>query len=107
VEDFTRSTATDRHFTWDGATGMIRFGPRVRYADGSVIQHGAIPRDGGEIVISGYRHGGGAHGNVGAGTLTVMRTTVPFVDRVSNLVPATGGVDAESVDNAKLRGPMT
>jgi predicted phage baseplate assembly protein len=44
---------------------------------------------------------------VGAGTLTVLRTTVPFIDRVSNLGAATGGVDAETVENAKLRGPMT
>ncbi|MEY2420300.1 MAG: hypothetical protein QOI95_367 [Acidimicrobiaceae bacterium] len=107
VEDFTSSSANDRHFTWDGGAGTIRFGPRVRYADGSLRQHGAIPHDGGEIVVTGYRHGGGMSGNVGAGTLTVLRTTIPYVDRVSNLGPATGGVDAESVENAKLRGPMT
>jgi predicted phage baseplate assembly protein len=107
VGDFTASKPSDRHYVWDGATGTIRFGPRVRYPDGSVNQHGAIPRDGSEIVVTGYRHGGGAYGNVGAGTLTSMRTTVPFVDRVTNLSPAAGGVDAESVENAKLRGPMT
>jgi len=107
VDDFTASTATDRHFTWDGASGVVRFGPRVRYADGSLRQHGAVPRDGSEIVATRYRHGGGGVGNVGAGTLSVLRTTVPFIDRVSNLAAATGGVDAESVENAKLRGPMT
>jgi predicted phage baseplate assembly protein len=107
VEDFTASNPDDEHFSWDGASGVIRFGPRVRYPDGTVRQHGAIPRDGSEIVVTGYRHGGGARGNVGAGTLTVMRTTVPFIDRVSNLVAASGGVDAESIENAKLRGPMT
>ncbi len=85
VEDFTASHADDKHFTWDGATGMVRFGPRVRYPDGTLRQHGAIPRDGSEIVVTGYRHGGGALGNVGAGTLTVLRTTIPFIDRVSNL----------------------
>ena len=107
VDDFTMSGPTDQHYTWDGASGSIRFGPRVRYPNGTVRQHGSIPRDGSEIVVTGYRHGGGSLGNVGAGTLTVLRTTVPFVDRVSNLGPATGGVDAESVENAKLRGPMT
>jgi predicted phage baseplate assembly protein len=107
VEDFTGSNKTDKHYTWDGASGVIRFGPRVRYADGSVRHHGDVPRDGSEIVVTGYRHGGGAAGNVGTGTLTVLRTTVPFIDRVSNLGDATGGVDAETVENAKLRGPMT
>ncbi|MEY2450512.1 MAG: hypothetical protein QOD92_86 [Acidimicrobiaceae bacterium] len=107
VDDFTASGPEDSHFTWDGATGAIRFGPRVRYPNGTLRQHGAIPRDGSEIVVTTYRHGGGAAGNVGAGTLAVLRTTIPFVDRVSNLGPATGGVDAETVENAKLRGPMT
>jgi predicted phage baseplate assembly protein len=36
-----------------------------------------------------------------------MGTTVPFIERVSNLRPATGGVDAESIEDAKMRGPMT
>jgi predicted phage baseplate assembly protein len=36
-----------------------------------------------------------------------MRATVPFVDRVANLTPASGGVDAESVAEAKERGPLT
>jgi len=107
VDDFTASVGTDRHFVWDAGSGVVRFGPRVRYADGSVRQHGAIPRDGAEIVATGYRQGGGSVGNVGAETLSVLRTTVPFIDRVTNLVPATGGVDAETVENAKLRGPMT
>jgi predicted phage baseplate assembly protein len=107
VHDFTGSGPADRHFTWDGATGSIRFGPSVRYPDGSTRQHGAIPADGAEIVVTGYRHGGGATGNVGAGTLTVLRSTVAFIDRVINVTPATGGVDAETVRNAKLRGPIT
>jgi predicted phage baseplate assembly protein len=107
VDDFTRSGPTDRHFTWDGASGTIRFGPQVRYADGTIRQHGAIPPDGAEVSVTGYRHGGGAAGNVGAGTLRVLHTTVPYISQAENLQPALGGVDAESVDNAKLRGPMT
>jgi predicted phage baseplate assembly protein len=107
VNDFTRSGPHDNHFVWESGTGTIKFGPRVRYPDGSVRQHGRIPRDGAQIVVSGYRHGGGARGNVGARTLTVMRTTVPYVRGVANLRPATGGVDAETVAEAKVRGPLT
>src|SRR4029453_4204201 len=33
-------------------------------------------------------------------------TSIPFVASVTNLDPATGGVDAESVENAKVRGPL-
>lgn len=107
VDDFTASLRTDRHYTFDGATGTIRFGPRVRYADGSIRQHGAVPADGAEIVVTGYRHGGGDAGNVGRGKLNRLRTTVPFIDRVENLHHSFGGVDAETVENAKIRGPMT
>ncbi|MGE3621663.1 MAG: putative baseplate assembly protein [Acidimicrobiia bacterium] len=107
VPDFSRSGPTDRHVTWDGASGTIRFGPSVRYADGRVAQHGAVPREGAEVRVTGYRHGGGARGNLGATTLTSLRRSIPFVSRVTNLAPATGGVDGETVENAKLRGPMT
>lgn len=107
VSDFTSSGPDDRHYTLDDASGEMRFGPIVRYPDGSTRQHGAIPPDGAEIIMSGYRHGGGSAGNVGVNTLTSLRTTIPYVDRVSNFAPATGGVDAETVRNAKLRGPLT
>jgi predicted phage baseplate assembly protein len=107
VSDFTASGSNDRHFVVDSGAGVVQFGPRVRYPDGSVRQHGAIPRDGAEILMSGYRHGGGSRGNVGARTLTVLRSTIPYIARVINLRPAIGGVDAETVEEAKIRGPLT
>jgi predicted phage baseplate assembly protein len=107
VEDFSRSGSTDNHFVWDSASGVVRFGPRIRYADGSVRQHGRIPRDGAEIAVTGYRYGGGATGNVGARTLTVLRSSVPYISGAVNLRAATGGVDAETVAEAKIRGPLT
>jgi predicted phage baseplate assembly protein len=107
VADFAASGPTDRHYTIDDASGTVSFGPAVRYADGTVRQHGAIPPDGAEIIMDRYRHGGGAAGNVGVGTLSVLRTTIAYVDRVSNLQPASGGVDAETAANAKIRGPLS
>jgi predicted phage baseplate assembly protein len=107
VEDFTASTESDNHYVWDSGSGTITFGPRVRYPDGSVRQHGRVPRDGSQIYVTGYRAGGGGRGNVGAGTLTVLRSTVPFIRDATNLAAATGGVDAETVEEAKVRAPMT
>lgn len=107
VRDFAQSSPQDRHYTWDSATGEIAFGPRIRYPDGTSRQHGAVPEADAEVIVTAYRHGGGTRGNVGAGTLTALRTTLPFVSSVTNVEPAAGGVDAESVDNAKLRGPAT
>ncbi len=107
VDDFSASGPDDRHVTWDGASGTIRFGPLVRYPDGSARQHGAVPADGAQIAVTGYRSGGGAQGNVGSRTLSVLRTTVAFVNRVENPDEAIGGVDGESVANAKIRGPLS
>ncbi len=107
VSDFTGSDPTDRHYTLDATTGEIRFGPAIRYPDGTKRQHGAVPPAGAEITMSGYRFGGGVGGNVGAGRLVALRSAIPYVDRVENLLSATGGVDAETTENAKLRGPQT
>src|SRR5581483_9696695 len=78
----------------------------VRYPDGTVRHHGAVPASGATVSVTGYRTGGGVVGNVGAGTLAVLRTTIPYIDRVTNLERASGGVDGETVANAKLRGPL-
>ena len=37
----------------------------------------------------------------------MLKTSIPFIGRVENLASARGGVDAESVENAKLRGPLS
>ena len=107
VENFTLSGPRDKHYLWDSATGEIRFGPRVRYPDGSTRQHGMAPPAGDVVRVTGYRHGGGAAGNVGANTLVAIQSSRQFIGRVTNFEAATGGVDAETVDNAKRRGPLT
>ena len=56
--------------------------------------------------MTGYRTGGGAIGNVGANTVVAVRSTLPGVVSVSNLTPAFGGLDGETVDNLLRRGPM-
>ena len=56
--------------------------------DGRTRQHGAIPPVDAQIYVTGYRYGGGRRGNVGAGRLTVLRTSIPFVATVTNLAPA-------------------
>jgi predicted phage baseplate assembly protein len=106
VADFTDATEHDRVYTWSGATGEIRFGPRVISRDGRIRQYGAVPEEESQIWVTAYRYGGGRRGNVGAGKLTVPLSAIQSVDSVRNLEPATGGVDAETVENAKVRGPL-
>ncbi len=106
VADFADAGPEDRVFTWNGATGEIRFGPGVTGRDGRVRQYGAVPEEDAQVFVTGYRHGGGRRGNVGAGKLSVLLTSIPSIESVRNLDPATGGVDAETVENAKIRGPL-
>jgi hypothetical protein len=107
VDDFQESGPSDQHFRWDQTTGEVQFGPRIRDREGNYHQHGAVPESRAAIWMTKYRHGGGDLGNVPAGSLTQLRTSIAGVDRVENLAPASGGTDRESVENAKLRGPMT
>jgi predicted phage baseplate assembly protein len=103
VPDFSASGPADKHFTLDGMSGEIRFGPTLRQPDGSTRSYGAIPPRGAAIRFSSYRYGGGVNGNVQAGTLTVLKTSIPYVDRVVNPADASGGTDPETVEIAQLR----
>lgn len=105
VDDFASSDRDDPHYVLDRATGRVEFGPAVRLADGSVRSYGKVPPEGAAVRLCGYWAGGGSAGNVRAGTLTVLRGSIPFVSSVTNRLPATGGRDGESVDEAKVRAP--
>ena len=106
VEHFAESDEHDRHFVLDAAAGEIAFGPGVREPDGSVRQYGAVPPKAAPIRVPRYRTGGGRRGNVARGTVRSMRSSLPFVARIENRKPGVGGVDGESVDNAKRRAPL-
>ena len=105
VEYLGGSDPTDLVFCCDGVSGEIRFGPALRQPDGAVHRYGAIPPRGAELRFSTYRYGGGTVGNVRAGTITELKSPIPYVDRVINRQPASGGVDAEDLEDAKLRAP--
>ncbi|MFJ3821335.1 putative baseplate assembly protein [Streptomyces nodosus] len=107
VDDFAHSTAYDRHFTLDPNSGQVDFGPAVREQDGTLRLYGAVPPKGAPVRVRSYRTGGGRRGNVARGALRVLRSSLPFVARVENRRPALGGVDGETVENARVRGPMT
>ncbi|MGZ4214339.1 MAG: putative baseplate assembly protein [Solirubrobacteraceae bacterium] len=106
VESFAASTPDDRHFRLDRTNGQLELGPAVRQPDGGWTQYGAIPAQGADLRMSGYRHGGGRRGNVAADTLTMLRSAIPGVASVTNPRPAYGGVDPESLDSARQRAAM-
>ncbi|MFF5550849.1 putative baseplate assembly protein [Streptomyces olivaceoviridis] len=106
VDDFAHSTPHDRHITLDPNSGQVDFGPAVREPDGTLRLYGAVPPKGAPVRVRSYRTGGGRRGNVARGALRVLRSSLPFVARVENRRPALGGVDGETVENARVRGPM-
>jgi predicted phage baseplate assembly protein len=106
VQSFADSNAGSPHFVLDAAAGEVVLGPALRLPDGSLENHGAVPPAGAVVRLRRYRVGGGRRGNVTRGTLTVLRSSIPFVGSVENRHAARGGVEGESVENAKLRGPI-
>ena len=107
VESFSDSGPSDRHYTLDEVSGEIQFGPVVRQPDGSARLYGATPNAQSMVRVPKYLVGGGNQGNLDAGTLTVLRSSIPFVTSVTNPRAATGGSDAETIDDLKARAAIT
>ena len=107
VESFAESGPTDRHFTVDEVTGEIRFGPVIRTEDGGARQYGATPAAQSMVRVPEYFVGGGHVGNVDAGTLTVLRSSIPYISEVTNPQAAAGGSDAETLEALKERAAIT
>lgn len=105
VATFADTGPDDRCYTLDGVTGIISLAPTIREPDGTERAHGATPKRGAAVRFTRYRQGGGIEGNVGANTLTVLKSSIPYVARVTNIRPATGGLNAESLEAAKRRVP--
>ena len=97
VPDFYASKPRDRHYILDHITGEIRFGNGL---------NGLIPPLGtGNIRMTRYQTGGGTRGNRPKGAIVQLKTTVPYIDKVTNPEAATGGADAESLESLRDRAP--
>jgi len=107
VVDFAESDAEDRVFTLDGLDGTLQLGPALLQPDGGIYRFGAVPPKGARLTMKRYQHGGGVGGNLPRGTLTTLKTSIPYVAHVSNRQAAIGGRDAQTLDDAKLRAPQT
>lgn len=106
VESFRNSGPDDLHYTIDAVTGTIAFGPTIRGQDGIEHARGKTPARGSSLRFTRYRNGGGIIGNVGANTLTILKSSIPYVESVTNRMPAAGGLDPESLDEARFRAPQ-
>ena len=99
VPDFYGSGPRDRHYVLDHITGDIRFGNGL---------NGLIPPTGtGNFRMARYQTGGGIVGNRDADTIVQLKTTVPYVNKVTNPEAATGGANTETLDSLLERAPRT
>jgi hypothetical protein len=69
-------------------------------------EHGARLPTGPENVKATYRFGIGAEGNVDAGKISLLATRPLGVKEVINPLPASGGADRESRDQARRNAPL-
>lgn len=80
----------------DGVTTVI-------FGDGVA---GARLPTGVENVVASYRAGIGVAGEVGADKLTILQSRPLGVKSVTNPLPASGGEDRESLDDARQNAPL-
>lgn len=99
IKDFALSGPQSRHYILDRANGRITFGDGIR---------GMIPQNGkNNIIARKYKSGGGKKGDVGAGMITSLQSTIPNIESVTNHIPSSGGSNQETLDHAVERGPYT
>ena len=81
-----------------GGAAAIQFGDGVE---------GATLPTGQSNIQANYRVGLGSAGNVAAGTITTLVDRPLGVSGVTNPLPATGGQDAQSVDDIRTNAPLS
>lgn len=105
VDDFFGSGPADKHYMLDRTTGEIRCGDGL---NGAIpVANAANPES--NVVAREYRHGGGKLGNVPAGAIKTLLTSVEGIDdnKVANLLAAHSGRDEETLDEARKRAPRS
>ncbi|MEM6679618.1 MAG: putative baseplate assembly protein [Pseudomonadota bacterium] len=101
VETLAEAGPDEPVYELEPAKGLLCFGTG---------RNGRIPAAGLELFARQYRHGGGAAGNVPAGAVSALVSTLRGVAKVENRLAARGGADAETADElaqsapARLRG---
>jgi len=112
-----RSVLAEDTFEWKPLLDLLRGDPNtrgvvvevehdgtttLRFGDGT---HGERPKSNSAFEAI-YRVGNGTHGNIGANMLAHIVTSVGKIERVTNPLPARGGMDAESAEQVRQRAPQ-
>jgi Baseplate J-like protein len=110
---------------WEETDSLLKCGPLDQKFSVSIDENGyatilfgddkfGLKPEDDSLIKAEYRVGNGSVGNVGKDTL--IRFNLPqnqsalveqVIERVKNPLPATGGIDIESIDDAKIDGPKS
>jgi predicted phage baseplate assembly protein len=74
----------------------------ICFGDGA---YGMIPPIGQSNIRMTYATGGGEQGNRASATIVELKSSVPYIDGVTNNQEAGGGAPVEPIDRVKARGP--
>lgn len=96
VSHFSGCGVNDRVYQFDPASGSVIFGDGIR---------GMRPAPQSRIRVAYYRAGGGAQGNLPVGGIKQILSANHNELKVHQDWPITGGVDAETVEQAEKRIP--
>jgi uncharacterized phage protein gp47/JayE len=96
--DFYGSGPDSRDYVPDRASGRVYLGDGV---------NGQIPAAGALLTAKTFQTGGGSAGNVSINTITQLLGSVSGVQGVTNIKPAEGGSDGETLDSFRQRAPYT
>jgi predicted phage baseplate assembly protein len=97
VDDLALFGPDDQVYVLDPLTGIVTFGDGVHGA--------ALPPGVRHVRALRYRVGGGALGAVPAGAANNPQSSAPFLIKVENPLPASGGTDLEARPRTLRRGP--
>jgi predicted phage baseplate assembly protein len=106
VADLADSGPESPHYTLDNLDGTLTLGPALLQPDGDVYRFGVIPPKGSTLRFGRYQHGGGVAGNIPRRALAVLKSSIPYVASVTNREAATGGREAQQLDDAMMRAPQ-
>jgi Baseplate J-like protein len=86
---------------------LNQVGGTTKVMTGDGVEEGATLPTGQNNIQATYRIGLGSAGNVGAGALSTLMDRPLGVSGVTNPEPATGGQDADSIDDVRANAPLT
>lgn len=102
IDDLATAGRDARVYELDAEAGLLRFGDGVR---------GKRPESGARIRALSLAAGGGAAGNLAAGSITAARGLsvdgAPVQLKANQAVPTVGGADVETLDQAEARIPAS